>query len=337
LSLLLMLFLTAPLRADLLTPGNVLISTENFSAPANMVFEYTAGGTQVQGFSVPYPGGRPATEDVRDIATDLAGHVQIYNGTFSPFLTTLTPTAGPGAGTYVHNTTAGFSSVANVSFGGTATLGNFAYLSDMATASPGGPNGIVRFDLVTCTNTRFGAGNDYGDVTVGGDGLLYANRNPGGGVNASSIDVYNPATTALVRTISLSAALSTADVRGIAVDSAGLLYAAAWDGNIYQVSSTGSVLNSRPSGTSNLTDIDLDNTGRLIVGGRFGNVILTTTSLASQTSFLVGGNPVHVAFVTPLAVPEPATGGLMMLGLCALASRCRRTLPESWFSGKMGA
>src|SRR5262245_24095416 len=73
-------------HADLLTAGNVLVSTENFSAPADAVFECTAGGTQLQRFDVPYPGGRPGTEDVRDVATDSFGRVQIYNGTFAPYL-----------------------------------------------------------------------------------------------------------------------------------------------------------------------------------------------------------------------------------------------------------
>jgi hypothetical protein len=297
-----------------LTPGNLLVSTEGFGVPADVVLEYTAAGTQVQSFSVPYPSGRPVTEDVRDIYVDGAGNVQIYNGTFSPFLTSLNPATSA----FVHNTTAGMSSVANVSFGGLTTLGNFGYLSDMATASPGGPNGIVRFDLTTFTSTRFGAGNDYGDVTVGGDGLLYAIRNPGGGVNATSVDVYDPSTLALSRTITLAAALATADVRGLAVDAAGVLYAAAWDGNVYQVSSSGSVLNQRTTGASNLQDIDLDDSGRLLVGGRFGNVILTTTALTSQTSFVAGGgNAIHVAFTTPLTiVPEP--GALVLAAAAGL-------------------
>jgi len=306
-----------------LTPGNLLVSTENFGGPADTVLEYTVGGVQLQNFPVPYPGGRPGTEDVRDLYVDSRGNVQIYNGTFTPFLTTLNPTAS----SFQHNSAAGLSSVANISFGGITTLGNFGYLTDMNTGG-GTPNGIVRFDLTNFTFTRFANGSDYGDITLGGDGFLYAIRNPGGGVNASSIDVFDPATLALSRTITLPAPIVTADVRGIAVDSVGQLYAAAWDGKIYQLSPNGGILNQRPSGTSNLMDIDLDDTGRLVVGGRFGDVILTTTSLTSQTSFIsAGANPIHVAWTVPLSVPEP--GMMAMIGAIGLMGAVRRSRRRS--------
>ena len=67
-----------PVRAGSLTPGNILVSTENFGGSlSNSVFEYTTSGTRVQQFAVPYPGGRPGTEDVRGIAANAAGQVQI--------------------------------------------------------------------------------------------------------------------------------------------------------------------------------------------------------------------------------------------------------------------
>src|SRR5262249_17785532 len=134
---------------------------------------------------------------------------------------------------------------------------------------------------------------------------------------SSTIDVFNPTSMAFVRTITFDATLTTADVRGIAVASTGGIFAAAWNGQIYSVSSTGAFVNSRVSGFSNLTDIDLDNLGRLVVGSRFGDVVLTDTSLASQTSFTLAGGPtVHVGFTSPLTVPEP--GSLALCGISAL-------------------
>jgi hypothetical protein len=319
-------------RSDVITPGNVLVSVENFGGPlADSVLEYTASGTLLQQFNVPYPGGRPATEDVRGIATNSAGQVQIYNGTFSPFLTTLTPTAGgPGAGTYAHTTLAGMSVIANVSFGEIGVLGNLVFAPDMATAGAGSPNGIVRFDLSGATATRFATGTDYSTVTVGGDGLVYAINQQF--LPAATIDVYNPTTMALVRTITLSSTAMTADLRGIAVDASGTIYAAGWDGKIYQLSSTGAVLNSLTSGKSNLESIALDPTNRLVVGGRFGDVILTTIALTSETTFAAGSNPIHVAFVTPLApIPEPSIPILCSLLVPALYiyARHRRSASAS--------
>ncbi len=316
----------APARASILTPGNLLVSVENFGgAFADTVNEYTTGGAQVQQFSVPYPGGRPVTEDVRDIAVDQTGRVQIYNGTFAPFLTTLTPTSsGPGAGTYDHHTTAGWSTVANVSFGGIGTLGNFAFVTDMATSGPGSPNGLIRFDLTTFSAMRFAAGNDYGDLTIGLDGRLYALNNPGGGVPAHQIDIFDPITLASLGSITLSAALQTADLRGLAVDASSNIFAAGWDGSLYQVSTAGAIVNSRPTGFSNLEDIDVSASGQIVAGGRFGDVVLTTTALTSQTSFNVADIPIHVAFVTAsTAVPEPTSLVLFGAGALGLVAHVR--------------
>ncbi|HXK21646.1 MAG TPA: hypothetical protein VMS55_03095 [Myxococcota bacterium] len=328
-----------PAAAAPLTPGNLLVSTGSFTAPAsNTVFEYTSTGSQIQGFSVPYPGGRPNTENVQDVVVDQDGRVQIYNGTFAPFLTTLTPTAGgPGAGTFTNNTFAGLSTTG--SGGGIGVLGNFAYLADAQTGSPGGPEGIVRFDLTTFSATRFASDNSstgYGKLTIGADGLLYALPNS---TPTNIIDVYDPVSMSEVRRITLSDAMWLGtDIGGIAVDALGLIYATASDGNIYQLSQTGSVLNMRATGASNLRDIDLDNDGRLVAAAAFYDrvnaqsyegVILTTTSLESQTSFSISQNSLvpHVAFTTPLMViPEPSTGLLLASGLLSLvAAMGRRT------------
>ena len=174
----------------------------------------------------------------------------------------------------------------------------------------------MRFSTSGGPTTRFGT-REYTDLTIGGDGLLYA-------LTGSAVDVYNPgAGDAFVRTINFAAGVSSGDIRGIAVASNGRLYAAGWNGTVYEVSSAGALLNSRPTGANNLTDIDLNDLNQLLVGSRFGNVILTDVTLASQTSFTVAGGPtIHVAWTTPLTVPEPAA--IAVIGSAALLLRRSR-------------
>jgi hypothetical protein len=279
---------------------------------AGTLGEYTPAGTFVRSFTFPdFEGG---FHDLRDIQVSSDGNVQAYNGTFTPQMSTLVPTSG----TITSQPFAGWSTINNISYGGIGVFGTGAFVTDMATAGAGAPQGIVRFGIGGGTPVRFATAAQYHDLTVGGDGLLYALN------GASTIDVFNPTSMAFVRTINFDATLSTADVRGIAVASTGGIYAAAWNGQIYSVSSTGAFVNSRVSGFSNLTDIDLDNSGRLLVGSRFGDVILTDITLASQTSFTLAGGPtVHVAFTSPLTVPEP--GSLALCGVGALGLlRCIR-------------
>ena len=87
-----------------LTPGNLRICTDD------VLHEYTVDGTFVQSFPVPYPAGaRPITEAAREIETNTAGQVHVYNGTFDPYVSTLDPATG----TWTHLTHPGFST-ANV-------------------------------------------------------------------------------------------------------------------------------------------------------------------------------------------------------------------------------
>src|SRR5262245_57655205 len=74
-----------PARADPLTAGNILVSDEVFGTQGR-IREFTPSGTLVQTFtfSAAAGDGQP-----RDIIVDANGNIQIYNGTFTPVLTTL--------------------------------------------------------------------------------------------------------------------------------------------------------------------------------------------------------------------------------------------------------
>lgn len=295
-----------------LTPGNILAA----SWDTGLLSEYTPSGTLVQTFSVPDVDG-DGFHELRDVKVDSDNRVQLYNGTFDPYLTSLDPRSN----SFQHHTFAGLSTVNNVSFGGLDTFGNVAFLTDMRTFGDSGIDeamGIVRFSLTDFSATRFATSDGYQDLTVGLNGLLYAL--PGEGTPASSIEVFDPTTLASVRTITFPDDLFVADVRGIAVDQNGLIYAAGWGGNIFQVDGTGKMLRSLSTGISNLMDIDINPGGQILASGRFGEIILANANLVKQGSFTIEGGPsVHVAFAHPsAAVPESSALVLTGLGLLGL-------------------
>jgi hypothetical protein len=285
-------------RALPLTQGDILVSWLSNS----QVREYTLTGTLVQTFNI------PPSEGPRDIVVDQNSIVQIYNGTFDPVLSSLDPVTGA----ISNRTYPGWSTVNNVSYGGIGVLGSFVYVTDMATFgnSEDPAEGIIRFDLSAGTAVRFADTREYTDLTIGGDGLLYGLPGP------NSIDVFDPISLTFVRSIDLSS-LSGADVRGIAVGLDGTVYAAAWNGFVYALTAQGVILNSRNTGIQNLNDIDLDSLGRLLIGSRFGDVILTDATLATQSSFNIdntnfGDKNIHVAWV----VPEPSVTMLVTMTFC---------------------
>ena len=97
------------------------------------------------------------------------GDIVVFNGTFSPQLSIYSASAG----TWSNRTLAGWSTVNNLTYGGVAAFGTYAYATDMTTAGSGSPNGIVRFNLADNTAQRFSSG-DFIQMTLGLDSVLYA-------------------------------------------------------------------------------------------------------------------------------------------------------------------
>lgn len=261
-----------------------------FVSSDNTLFEYTFDGTQLQSISIPSgSSSSTSTEDVRDLILDQNGDIQFYNGTFDPFLSTYDPTTS----TWSHHTYPGWSTVNNISYGGIASYQNYVYVTDMSTFGDGGAdqaNGIVRFNINDYSGQRlaenFADNGEFIDLTIGLDGLLYGLEDYG------DISVYDPLTLDLLRTLDLG---HTSD-RAIAVNAAGEIFSASWDGNIYHFDANGIRQKSISSGANDLTDIDISSTGKLLVGSRSGDIILTDESLDSVSSFNVGSDTTFVAF-----------------------------------------
>src|SRR5262249_14501758 len=117
----------SPAQAAPLTTGNILVSDE--TTPGR-IREFTPAGALVQTFNL--PPGLPGDGPPRDLVVDRNGNIQIYNGTFSPVLTALNPATGA----VLSNTPfAGWSTVANITYGGITAFGDFVFVTDMATAA----------------------------------------------------------------------------------------------------------------------------------------------------------------------------------------------------------
>jgi len=283
------------------TPGNLLVS----DLDAGVLNEYTRSGSLVQQFNIPAAGGY--WHDLRDVVQGSDGQIHMFNGTFSPALTTLNPTTGA----ITNRTFEGWSTANNISYGGIAVQGNYAFVTDMFTYGGGEPSGIVRFDLTTGSAVRFAEGTNYDDLTLGLDGLLYA-----------GLSVYDPITLSQVRSLSF---YPSGDVRGMAVNAAGDIFTADWHGRVARYNSQGQLLGSVLTGES-LTDIDINAAGELVLGSRSGTVLLADQSLSGFSSFQIGssyGPTVHVAF-TAAPVPEPTTYAMLMAGLGVVAFVARR-------------
>ena len=278
--------------AAALQEGNLLIST------SEQLYEYTPNGTLVQSYPIPYPGTDPSTESARDIVATPSGDVFVFNGTFRPFLSTLSTSTD----TWQHQTHEGWSIVNNGSYGGIATLGDFVFVTDMLTDG----NGVVRFDLANGTSLRFAENIEPIDLTIGLDGLLYV-LHSGGSPGGRFIDVFDPLTMDFIHTISLADIFGHTEHRSIAVNANGDIFIADWDGEIQKIDAAGNVLNVRLLDhcylACNLFDINVSRDGLVVIGDRFGGVTLTDEDFSSITFFQVGTSGIFASIVP--AVPAP--------------------------------
>ena len=284
---------------QLLTQESIWVSTDN------RLEKYSLTGQLLSTTTIP-EATENGYEQARDLVQDRLGDIQVYNGTFAPILSTYLVDEQQ----WYDRTFDGWSTVNNGSYGGIATVGNYVFASDMSTGQGGGAEGIVRFGP---TGTeRFADTDEFIDLTLGLDNKLYA-------LTAyDDVFVYEPQTMALERAFRLS---GFKDYRAIAANANGEIFSAAWDGKVYHFDAAGALLNSVASGENDLLDIDITSNGKLLIGSRFGEVLVTDQSLASFASFSTGDDNVFVAVaetwrsLTPVSdhaiAPVGAVGSLV--------------------------
>ncbi|NLS93705.1 MAG: hypothetical protein GXX96_16215, partial [Planctomycetaceae bacterium] len=270
------------------TSGTLLVV--DFPADGeDQISEYTLEGALVQNIAIAHGGDSL----MRDIVVSDDRRIQGFAGTANPVLMTMQVAME----TSEDHSFAGWSAFPSASNGGIAALREFVFVTDMGNSSD--PDGIVRFDTSDFSATRFGVGDDYIDLTVGHDGLLYALENV-------TVHVYDPYSLAELKTLALNV---VPGYRALAVDYRGHLFCAAWNGTVDHIDPSGNVVNSLATGTNNLFDIDLRPDGTIALTSRLGTVLVTNTALASVASSfsvpIADVNKPFVAFSAPLEFSTP--------------------------------
>jgi hypothetical protein len=279
-------------------PTNLVVSHNNIA------YEYTRSGVQVRSIPVPHPD--TAQYDVYDVLVDGSGRLQARNT--APFSNNYLSTYNPMSGSWTHTLhLAG--GVGNISDGDLSRWGQYLWTNSR------------RFDLTDLSSVPISPGGFRGvsEVSIGQDGLMYVVNS---GSPREELRVLDPFSLALLRTLELRDAASLRlDARGIAVTPQGTIFAVDWNGAIYRFDPTGLLTGQVATGVGNPLCLDMDHAGNLVVGGRFGQVALTTTALGGVSLFTVGNSETYVSFV-----PSPGATGLLVW-CCLCAARRRRCGP----------
>jgi len=297
------------LEERLLLAGDLLVSADDY------LQEYQQTGARVSSIGIPQPPNQ-VNQQSKGLTVDSFGKVDVLIGNFDLYLDTY----GPGTSSWSQQTFTGWSVVGRTIYGDAAAFQNYVFSNDMATGNyPDTLKGLIRFDMSGGPTVRFADSQDFVDVTMGLDGLLYGNT-------GQSVYVYDPVTLALVRTINFSSLVY--DVPSVAVDAAGNIIAAEYGGTVVKIDPTGTQilaslnLTSGPHGTGeSLCHLALDSDGQVAIGDTLGTVFLTNESLASYSFFDVIPYTIYppVVFVTfnhyipanvPVRNPIPAISGL---------------------------
>jgi hypothetical protein len=293
-----------PLEDRTLLAGNLLITAEVPGRIQYNLMQYTQQGTQVSSQNIPQSPSATEYQDARGLTVDPSGNVHIADGTMSPFLDTATPTPVPQPA-WSYQTTSGWAIGSNITYGEVASYKNFVFASNMQSQN-GVFHGIIRFDTTGGSPVQFASGTQSLQITLGLDGNLYELVGNGNSPAPNpTINVFNPDTLALVRSFHLSTSFNS-DIRSIAVDASGNVYAADWSDTLTKYDPTGTPLKTQTGYSENLMNVAIDTDGQIAVGGRNGGIYLTDESLNSLRSIQTGQWDVFVTFNHYIGV-APAT------------------------------
>lgn len=274
-----------PASAAPLTAGNLLVASEG------ELREYARDGGLVQRHAVPDTGsdGYPHP---RSVLVDESGLVQVFNGTFDPYLSTWNPQTGD----WSHHTADSWS-IAGITYnGGIASWDRYIYAPDQTTSGDL-TFGIIRFDQRAGYSwERILTGQRHIDLSMGLDGRLYALRS-----SAIVIDVYDPLSLQALDTIVLPQFVAR-----IAVGADGTIFAASWSGGgIQRFDPRGALTASVGTGNCAMTDVDVAADGTVVATGFCGLAYVTDRDFAPPRIFPVGQYSTFVTIV-PTEAPTPA-------------------------------
>jgi len=301
--------------------GDLLVARERYPLGPTLLHEYTPAGVRVQTITVT----NDQQQEARGVAVDLQGRAVVYYGTFNPTLWVYDPATGAST----TRTFDGWSSINSIVYGGLAAYGRYVFATDMST-SGAEADGIIRFDMLSGQAQRINGpapSNNYRQLAVGYDGLLYAMEG-GTSPEPGTVDVYDPNTTAYIRSFGLSVNASS-----IAVGAAGDIFAVQQDGFVFHLDSQGNEIKRLDvSAYGGLHDLFLSSTGKIAIASHAGFLLETDTSLTGYTEFHAGYNDTNNSLgntntqvVTFVQTPIPEPGGLLFAGtVWALISRRTR-------------
>jgi hypothetical protein len=292
LCLLFLITISSVAAAGHFTPGDVVVTPWGLTS----VMEYTPAGSLVQSLTVPHPEFYP---DPRGVVVDIWGRLHVYNNPFETYLSTYDPVPG----TWTHHSYPGWSSYNCYPCDALGAYQNYVFATDEA-AYPAQQSGIVRFDTSDWSAQRFASGQDYSDLTVGLDGLVYARR--ADAVDPpppTTIDVFDPGAMQLLRSVTLENRTLT-----LAVGSSGHMFGPYAQG-ILEFDAAGHLIANYPLGVSGyLYDIDMRSDGSVVASSSSGEVVVTSPSLAPMGSFrIITGSFSYVTFVPEMATPVRAS------------------------------